>query len=58
MKKIIVGGKDNICPECGSSMLYLKVKTLGIISQCKLCSCTVQGRARDEVKIYSYEEKR
>lgn len=55
MRKV-VGGKNGVCPHCGALMVYLQVKYIGVVSQCKLCSCTVQGRARDEVKIYSYEE--
>ena len=53
MKKI-VGGKDNICPTCGSAMLYIKIKGLGIVSQCKHCNCTVKGKLTEEIKIYSY----
>lgn len=55
MKKKILGGKDKTCSMCGSMMIYIKVKGIGTISQCKACGSIIQGRAKDEVKIYSYE---
>ena len=54
MKKVL-GGKEKSCINCGGTMIHLKVKGLGkVISQCK-CGCTIDGRAKDEVKVWSYD---
>lgn len=57
MKKIL-GGKENSCPACGGTVVYLQVKRLGIVSQCSDCGNMVHGRAKDEFKIYTYSEDR
>lgn len=57
MKKIL-GGKEKACNCCGGTVVYLKVKRLGIVSQCRDCGNMVQGRAKDEFKIYTYSEDR
>ena len=54
--KRILGGKENSCPVCGGTVVYLQVKRLGIVSQCKECNSVVKGRAKDEFKIYTYSE--
>lgn len=53
MKKII-GGKEKACEFCGGTIVYLKVKGLGIISNCKECGSCTKGKAK-EIKIYTYE---
>lgn len=53
MRKIL-GGKDNTCPVCGSAMLYVEIKDIGIVSQCKNCNSTVKGKLTRITKIYSY----
>lgn len=57
MKKI-VGGKENSCRFCGGTMVYLKIKGLGVVSNCRQCGSIESGRAKDEVKIYTYSEER
>lgn len=57
MRKIL-GGKDGVCPHCKGMMIYLQVGKCKIFSQCKTCGCLIGGRAKDEVKIYSYSEGR
>ena len=37
-------------------MIHLKVKGLGVVSQCRECGNLVNGRIKDEVKIYTFEE--
>jgi hypothetical protein len=54
MKKIL-GGKENVCPYCQGTMVYLQVSKYIVMSQCKKCGCMVNGRMRDEIKIYTYE---
>ena len=54
MKKII-GGKECCCPACGGTVVYLQVKRLGIVSQCRECNSVVQGRVKDKIYIYSEE---
>lgn len=56
--KRILGGKEKSCPMCGGTVVYLQVKRLGIVSQCRDCGNMVQGRAKDEFKIYTYSEDR
>lgn len=56
--KRILGEKDGVCPHCGGTMIYLDIKKIGVVSQCRECGNCVSGRVKDEVKIYSYEEKR
>ena len=46
--KNIVGAKENVCPHCQGTMLYIKINKAKVISQCK-CGCTIDGRAKDEV---------
>lgn len=53
MKKII-GGKEKSCEFCGGTIVYLKVKGLGIVSNCKECGSCTKGKSR-EIKIYTYE---
>lgn len=57
MKKIL-GGKENSCKICGGKVLYLKVKHLGIVSNCLNCGAVSQGRERDTIQIYTYEVDR
>ena len=52
MKKIL-GGKEQVCDICGSSMEFVFVDGFGVISQCK-CGNTVKGKMTDEVNIYTY----
>jgi len=54
MKKKIVGMHANSCPMCGGDMVFLRIDKVKVISQCK-CGCTMDGRVKDEVKIYAYE---
>lgn len=54
MKKI-VGGKEKACGCCGGTVVYLQVKRLGVVSQCRECNSVVQGRAKDKIYIYSEE---
>ena len=55
MKKI-VGAKEHVCSMCGNTMFYIKVKGIGIVSQCKCGNC-ISGRAKDEVVIYSFDKE-
>ena len=55
--KNILGGKEKACTICGATVVFLKVKRLGIVSQCKECGSTQPGRLKDEVKIYEFDEK-
>lgn len=57
MKKVL-GGKFGVCPHYGGLMVYLQVKYIGTVSQCKSCGCLREGRVKDEVKIYAYSEER
>lgn len=54
--KRILGGKDGVCPHCGGTMIYLDIKKIGVVSQCRECGCTTPGRERDETQIYTFEE--
>ena len=56
MRKIL-GGKEKACTMCGSTVVFLKVKGLGTVSQCKECGSTEPGRLKDEIKIYAFNEK-
>lgn len=56
MRKVL-GGKERACSMCGSTVIFLKVKGLGTVSQCKECGTLEKGRVKDEVKIYTYDEK-
>ena len=56
MRKIL-GGKEKACTMCGSTVVFLKVKGLGTVSQCKECGSTEPGRLKDEIKIYNFNEK-
>ena len=56
MRKIL-GGKEKACTMCGSTVVFLKVKGLGTVSQCKKCGSTEPGRLKDEIKIYKFNEK-
>lgn len=55
MKKKFLGAREKVCDRCGGTMVFLKVKSVGTISQCIECSNCVSGRAKDEVKIYAYD---
>ena len=55
--KNIVGAKKGVCDRYGNAMVFLKVKGLGTISQCRKCSNTVSGRIKDTVQIYTYDFK-
>lgn len=57
MKKIL-GGKDKACKIYGGKVLYLKVKHLGIVSNCLNCGAVSQGREKDTIQIYTYSEDR
>lgn len=57
MKKVL-GGKNGVCPHCQGTMVYLQVAKYTVFSQCKECGCLMNGRVKDEVKIYSYSEER
>ena len=52
--KNIVGAKENVCPHCQGTMLYIKINKAKVISQCK-CGCTIDGRIKDEVRVWSYD---
>lgn len=54
MKKVL-GGKEKICINCGGTMIHLKVKGLGVASQCRKCCNLVNGRIKDEVRVWSYD---
>ena len=56
MKKNILGGKDKACDRCGGRMTFIKVKGIGVVSQCS-CGNTVSGRMKDELQIYTYDFK-
>lgn len=56
MRKVL-GGKEKACTMCGSTVVFLKVKGLGTVSQCKECGSAELGRLKDEVKIYEFNEK-
>jgi hypothetical protein len=54
MKKVL-GGKEKSCINCGGTMIHLKVKGLGVVSQCRECGNLVNGRIKDEVRVWSYD---
>lgn len=54
MKKVL-GGKEKSCINCGGTMIHLKVKGLGVVSQCRECGNLVNGRIKDEVRAWSYD---
>ena len=55
----ILGGKEKACGCCGGgTVVYLQVKRLGTVSQCRECGSMTNGRAKDEFKIYTYSEDR
>lgn len=54
----ILGGKEKACGCCGGTVVYLQVKRLGTVSQCRECGSMTNGRAKDEFKIYTYSEER
>ena len=56
MRKIL-GGKEKACTMCGSTVVFLKVKGLGTVSQCKECGSTQPGRLKDEIKIYEFDKE-
>ena len=56
--KNIVGAKEGVCPHCRGTMLYIKISKTKVISQCKSCGCVIDGRAKEEFKIYTYSEER
>ena len=45
--KNIVGAKEGVCDRCGNAIVFLKVKGLGVVSQCKECGNLVNGRMKD-----------
>ena len=54
MKKVL-GGKEKSYINCGGTMMHLKVKGLGVVSQCRECGNLVNGRIKDEVRVCSYD---
>ena len=52
MKKVL-GGKEKSCINCGGTMIHLKVKGLGVVSQCRECCNLVNGIIKDEVRVWS-----
>ena len=54
MKKVL-GGKEKSYINCGGTMMHLKVKGLGVVSQCRECGNLVNGRIKDEVRVWSYD---
>ena len=54
MKKVL-RGKEKSCINCGGTMIHLKVKGLGVVSQCRECGNLVNGRIKDEVRVWSYD---
>lgn len=57
MKKRILGGKSNSCCNCGETMIYIYIQGLGVVSQCRKCGNMVNGRMKDEIRIFSFNEK-
>ena len=45
--------KDEIKRSKG--LVSYKLKGINVISQCLECGCTMDGRARDEIKIYTFD---
>lgn len=56
MKKNILGAREKTCDKCNGTMFFIKVKGLGIISQCKCGNC-VSGFEIHENKVYEFDEK-
>ena len=54
MKKVL-GGKEKSCINCGGTMIHLKVKGLGVVSQCRARKKLVNGKIKDEVRVWSYD---
>ena len=54
MRKIL-GGREKACNYCGGMVVYLQVKYLGLVSQCKDCGALTNGRVKDKINIYSEE---
>ena len=53
----VLGGKQGVCPHCGGTMMFIQVKHIGVLSQYKECSCTIQGRVKDKIYIYSEDRR-
>lgn len=49
----ILGGREKGCDYCRGTVVYLQVKYLGIVSQCKDCGSLTKGRAKDKIHVYS-----
>ena len=43
MKKVL-GGKEKSCINCGGTMIHLKVKGLGVVSQCQIGRASCRER--------------
>ena len=56
MKKNILGAREKTCDKCNGTMFFIKVKDLGIVSQCK-CGNSVSGFEIHENKVYEFDEK-
>ena len=56
MKKI-VGAKEHACDKCNGTMVFLKVKGIKVVSQCLSCGNCISGRAKDQVKVYSFDKE-
>ena len=57
MKKNIVGMYENSCPMCGGNIAFIKIKGLGISSQCQNCGTLTKGRIKNELQVYTYDFK-
>lgn len=52
--KNVLGGSEHACSHCGGTVVYLKVKRLGVVSQCRDCGLVTNGRLKENIKIYTY----
>lgn len=56
MKKIL-GGREKACNYCDGTVVYLQVKYLGLVTQCKDCGSLTNGRVKDKINIYSEDRR-
>ena len=63
MKKNILGAREKTCDKCNGTMFFIKVKGLGIVSQCKcgnfisVAFAVIPPFEIHENKVYEFDEK-
>lgn len=47
--KNILGGKNEKCPHCNGTMMYLQIDNIGNVSQCACCGAMIQGKELTDI---------